>query len=93
MTNDDELMVCIEAQKAGKAVECRSITACDQTWKPKLHRHWNTESWLYRVGPEPRRWWVNDYGTGASIFRTKDHAMKMLACDGECVEVVEVLHD
>ena len=56
MTSNEELIQLIQAEIDGKTVLVETSTGC---WRGK-NAGWNS-TYDYRIKPEPREWYVNEY--------------------------------
>lgn len=78
----------------GKLVECRVRTGWDgDPWRSG-EVSWDWARYEYRLKPEPRRVWVNEYRDGGfgGVYSTRDDAERVGAGDRtRTVELVEVL--
>ena len=97
MTSNEELLTLIRAEIAGKELQFRGKNnVTPRSWTRKTGGNWNTVIYEYRIKPEPRRRWVNDYPDGGlwtNLYLTEDAAKAGVGPDKDVkqVEFIEVL--
>jgi hypothetical protein len=74
----DEMVAVLQAFKDGKKIQVRAAGRPDSVWWTLKHTDpsWNFVANEYRVLPEPRTVWVNEYAgrLGSSAHETKADA-------------------
>lgn len=97
MNDIDSMVTVMQAFKEGKAIQywARCNRSTDENWGDAPNPIWNWASYDYRVKPEPRRVWVNMYGSHSTVgyaFYSRQTADAHAGVERvECVEFVEVV--
>ena len=94
MTSNCELIMFIKAEIAGRAIQ--QMPPLDGTWQEKSHG-WDS-SFEYRLKPEPRVRWVNDYkadGLWSNLYKSEAEAKASAGPvpDVTQVKFIEVLNE
>lgn len=75
----DEMIAVIAGAEAGKVIQYRELGPRGD-WMIADHPLWDFSHWNYRIKPEPREWWVNEYeddnGRCGYAYPTLDRANK-----------------
>ena len=97
MSDIDHMIAVMQAAKEGKAIQCRYRSNGADDWVDvRGIALWNWTDFDYRVKPaEPRRIWVNLYGSHSTVgyaFYSRQTADAHAGGGrAECVEFVEVV--
>jgi len=68
--NAAQFLPLVQALAEGKVIQELS----GNTWKDIEATAFNRDPAFYRIKPEPRRIWVNEYELDATVFESKEHA-------------------
>lgn len=92
----DEMIAVIQAHKEGKTVLFREIYRPSDSWAPVSDDPaWNFQLFLYRIKPEPRVIWVNEYSYSKTLYcymseaHAKNSGGSELIATSKFVEVIE----
>lgn len=95
----DEIIAVLQAFKDGKAIQFAVRKSDPRKWLELSIRDlaWNFASYEYRVKPEPRTIWVNEYPDGSGTVHHSDE-VAVRAAHGCCpvraaVKYVEVIDE
>ena len=97
MTDIAHMIAVMQAAKEGKEIQFRDRCnrGTDDNWVDAPSPIWNWATFDYRVKPEPRRVWVNQYPSGALAdrnWRTQSEAEHAAMNSGtKQIEFVEVV--
>ena len=93
MTSNEELIAYIQAEMDGKEIQYKQNT---EAWYAKNPLSgWNSNT-IYRVKPEPREWYVNEYSPGDLgyvLYDTATAAKKRTSDETQQIKIREVLED
>lgn len=68
----------MQAWVEGKKVEYRNRVHKTSVWRNEVDPAWDWDTYDYRIAPEPKVIWVNEYPGGLSTsWGSKDQAEKM----------------
>lgn len=94
--NIDHMIAVLTAYKEGKTIQARHRDDEKTTWLQATEPCWDWETYDYRVKPEPRIVWINEYANGIwGCANSSKQAVKNSTSD-ECIacrKFVEVLEE
>ena len=78
----------VQALAEGKTIQMRGDN--DQEWEDSAKPDWTLHAHLYRIKPEPRRWWIVEQGRYATAYAYPDECDHIMR-GTPFIEVVEVI--
>lgn len=77
----------LQAAKAGKKIQCKGIGT---EWLNEPNPDWNFSRWTYRIKPEPRVIYVNEYPNSFGAIHHTEEAAKREA-SSNCTKQVKFI--